>query len=302
MPPTARRIAVCLSVALLLGSWALTLDGYFARPVNRIDPRRAEAVASAYGASWENVSIRASDGVILKGWLFTPRSNQGRAVLLVHAGLGDRQDMLGRAEWLLDSGYTCLLVDQRGCGTSGGRISWGVKEPGDISAWANWLRDRARSSAVFGYGLSRGSTTLVQSLAFRPPFAGLAVEATGAGNIGQPYQFISDKIGVSERTSRMISWPLIEPSFLWIRLRYGFDMKRVQDGVAAIRGSRVAVLLVHGSDDRGASLAGALRLRDANPQHIDLVVIRGADHDWFSPDRPEVMKRVLAWFNAHGKS
>jgi pimeloyl-ACP methyl ester carboxylesterase len=134
-----------------------------------------------------------------------------------------------------------------------------------------------------------------------PPFAALAAEATGAGNIAQPYQFIGDKIGVTERTSRMLSWPLIEPSFCWIRLRFGFDMKKVQDGVAAIRGSQAAVLLIHGSADQGAPLAGAERLRDANPQHTDLVVIRGADHDWFSPDRPEVIKRVLAWFDTHGK-
>jgi pimeloyl-ACP methyl ester carboxylesterase len=304
MPSRAKRIAICLSAAILLAAWALTLEGFFVSPsiLRRTDQGRAEAVASEHGASWENVSIRASDGVILKGWLFTPQNHQGRAALLVHAGLGNRHDMLSRAEWLLDSGYTCLLVDQRGCGTSGGRISWGVKEPGDISAWATWLRDRTHSSAVFGYGLSRGSTTLVQSLALRPPFAGLAVEATGAGNIGQPYQFLDDKTGVSERTARMIWWPLIEPSFWWIRLRYGFDMKRVQDGIAAIRGSQVAVLLIQGSADQGTPLVGAERLRDANPQHTDLVVIRGADHEWFSPDRPEVMRRVLAWFDAHGKS
>src|ERR1700691_862775 len=289
MPSLAKRIAICLSAAILLAAWAMTLEGFFVSPsvLRWTDQARAEAVASEHGASWENVSIHASDGVILRGWLFTPQNHRGRAVLLVHAGLGNRHDMLSRAAWLLDSGYACLLVDQRGCGTSGGRVSWGVKEPGDISAWATWLRDQAHSSAVFGYGLSRGSTTLVQSLALSPPFAGLAVEATGAGNIGQPYQFLGDKTGVSERTARMISWPLIEPSFWWIRLRYGFDMKRVQDGIAALRGRQVDVLLIHGSADQGAPLAGAERLRDANPQHADLVVIRGAGHEWFSPGRPE---------------
>jgi len=304
MPSRAKRIAILVSLAIIAAFWALTLDGFFVRPVisRPIDPARAEGVASAHAAAWENVSIRAADGVNLRGWLFTPQSAQGRAVLLVHGGLGSRQDMLGRAEWLLDRGYTCLLIDQRGCGTSGGRISWGVNEPRDISAWANWLRDQVHPSAIFGYGLSRGSTNLVQSLALRPPFAGLAVEATGAGNIGQPYQFIGDKMGVPERTSRMISWPLIEPSFLWIRLRYGFNMKKVQDGITAVRDTQSAVLLIHGSDDRGAPFAGALRLHDANPQHTDLMVVRGADHDWFSTDRPEVMKRVLAWFDAHGKS
>src|SRR5262245_332996 len=238
MHSRAKRIAICLSAALLFATWALTLDGFFVSPriLRRTDRGRAEAVASAHGASWENVSIRASDGVLLRGWLFTPQNRRGRAVLLVHAGVGNRHEMLGRAEWLLERGYACLLVDQRGCGTSGGRISWGVKEPGDISAWAAWLRDRTHSSAVFGYGLSRGSTTLVQSLAVGPPVAAVGAAARGAGNIGQPYQFIGDKMGIPERRARVIWWPLIEPSFLWIRLRHGFDMKSAQDGVAAIRG------------------------------------------------------------------
>jgi hypothetical protein len=137
---------------------------------------------------------------------------------------------------------------------------------------------------------------LLQSLALKAPFTGLALEATGAGNVAQPYQLMSDKMGISERTARMTLAPLIEPSFWWIRLHYGFDMKRVQDGITAIRGSRVSVLLIHGSADR---LGAAERLRDANPQHTDLFVIPGANHDWFSEDRPEVMSRVLTWFDVH---
>jgi alpha/beta superfamily hydrolase len=303
MPSRVKRIVICLSAAILLAAWALTVDGFFVSPsvLRWTDQSRAEAVTSEHHASWENVSIRAPDGVVLRGWLFTPQNPRGRAVVLVHAGLGNRHDMLGRAALLLDKGYTCLLVDQRGCGTSGGQISWGVNEPGDISQWATWLRDRTQSSAVFGCGLSRGSTTLVQSLALRAPFAGLAVEATGAGNISQPYQLLGGKTGVSTRTARMIWWPLIEPSLLWIRVRYGFDMKKVQDGVAAIRSSPAAVLLIQGSADRGA-VESAERLRDASPQHTELVVIPGADHEWFSPARPAVMKLVLAWFDAHTKS
>jgi pimeloyl-ACP methyl ester carboxylesterase len=195
VPSRAKRIAICLSVALLFASWALTVDGFFVCPdvLRWTDQERAEAVAAAYGASWENVSIRASDSAILKGWLFTPQNDHGRAVLLVHAGVGNRHEMLGPAEWLLERGYTCLLVDQRGCGTSGGRVSWGVNEPADIAAWAMWLRDRTHASAVFGCGVSRGSTTLLQSLALKAPFTGLALEATGAGNIAQPYQLMSEK-------------------------------------------------------------------------------------------------------------
>lgn len=301
MPSRAKRIAICATAVVLLIAWALTVDAFFVSPnfLRSADQSRAEGVANAYGAALDNVSMRTADGVTLKGWLFTPQNYQGRTVLMVHGGVGNRREMLGRAEWLLEKGYACLLIDQRGCGTSGGRVSWGVNEPRDIAAWATWLRDRTQATAVFGCGLSRGSTTLLQSLAWRPPFDGLALEATGAGNISQPYQLIGDKTGVSERRARMTWWPVIEPSLFWIRLRYGFDMKRVQDGVAAIRDSQSAVLLIHGSADR---LPSAERLRDANPRHTELVVIPGANHDWFSKERPEVMNRVVAWFDAHARS
>jgi pimeloyl-ACP methyl ester carboxylesterase len=300
MPQTAKRIAICLSVVLLLASWALTIDGFFVCPniLRRSDQERARALADAYGASWASVSIHASDGPILRGWLFSPQNYHDRAVLLVHSGVGNRHEMLGPAGWLLEKGYACLLVDQRGCGTSGGRISWGVKEPADIAAWASWLRDRTRASNVFGCGLSRGATTLLQSLALKAPFTGLALEATGAGNVAQPYQLIGDKMAISEKRARTMWWPVIEPSFWWIRLHYGFDMRKAQDGVAAIRGSQVAVLLIHGSADR---LEAAERLRNANPQHAELVVIRGAGHQWFSLDRPEVMNPVLEWFDEHAQ-
>jgi pimeloyl-ACP methyl ester carboxylesterase len=301
MPSRAKQIAIGLAVVLLLASWAITLDGFFVSPniLRHINRGRAEDDAAAYGASLEDTSIRARDGAILKGWLFTPKNYQGRAALLVHSGLGNRREMLGHAEWLLERGYACLLIDQRGCGESSGRISWGVNEPADIAAWAAWLRDRTHASSVFGCGISRGSTTLLQSLALRAPFTGLALEATGAGNVAQPYQLVSDMMGISERRAKLMFSPLIEPSFWWIRLHYGFDMRSATDGASALRGSQAYVLLIHGSEDR---LAAAERLRDANPQHTKLAVIGGADHQWFSPDRPEVMKLILAWFDSHAKS
>ena len=89
MPPVAKRIAVFLSVVIVFAAWALTLDGYFESPpiLRRVDPNRAEGIANSHNSAWENVSIRASDGVILRGWLFTPHTHHDRAVLLVHAGL-----------------------------------------------------------------------------------------------------------------------------------------------------------------------------------------------------------------------
>jgi hypothetical protein len=77
---TARWIAAFLSGFILLAAWAVTLDGFFVAPaiLRWTDHERAETAATEHAASYENVSIRASDGVVLKGWLFTPKA--GRVV------------------------------------------------------------------------------------------------------------------------------------------------------------------------------------------------------------------------------
>src|SRR5262245_17811298 len=100
MTPLVKRIVITAQVIGVLAAWALTVDGYFVRQKIYIDPRRAEAVAAQTHASWEDVTINASDGVRLKGWMFGPERGNGRAVLLVHGGGLSRLHMLTRASWL----------------------------------------------------------------------------------------------------------------------------------------------------------------------------------------------------------
>jgi alpha-beta hydrolase superfamily lysophospholipase len=277
----------------------MTLDGYFEHTWHRLDPSHAAEIVATHYAALENVSVRAADGVVLRGWLFTPRKDRGRVTLLVHGGTGNRRGMLERSEWLMEDGYACLLIDQRGCGESGGVVSFGVHEPGDVAVWTRWVRERTHANEVFGYGQSRGGTTLIQSLVLRPGLDAIAAECAGPGEIGQPYRFVAERMGVSERTAKMVAWPLIEPSFWWVRQRFGVDLKSVRSGLAAMRGNQAPVLLLQGTKDRVNPLAGAERLRDADPAHTELATIPGVDHDWFDADRPLLAKRVAAWFDKH---
>lgn len=170
--------------------------------------------------------------------------------------------------------------------------SYGVHEPNDIRLWARWLGGDTHAARIFAYGVSRGSTTLIRSLAAKPDFDGVAVECTGAGNSNCPYELIADRAGISEQTARVLSWPFIEPSFAWIRFRQGFDLRSAPSGTEAIRSSNVSVLIVQGAEERKAPLKGAERLRDANPGRVELV-IPNAGHDLF----PIGLQRILPWFD-----
>lgn len=299
MTARGKLIALLLSAAVWLAVWILTIDSNFVHHHVPIDADRAAKIASKYDASWQDVTIQASDGVPLKGWLVTPRHANRRAVLLVHGRGGTRQNMLVSAQSFLDAGYTCLLIDQRGSGGSGGVFTFGVHEPDDLARWARWLRGRPEIVAVFGFGGSRGSTTLIQSLAARPPLDGLAVVSAGTGIISHPYQLVGNQLSISEQSARLISWSIVEPSFAWVRLRHGVNLRESISGIEAIGSTEVPVLIIQGADDRTTPLTGAIQLRDANPRKVELIVIPHADHEWFSNGRPEVIGRVLAWFGGH---
>ncbi len=300
MAPRVKGITLVFSVAFLLAGWILTIEGHFVRRHVRIDAHRATEVANKFDSSWQDVAILASDRVSLQGWLFTPRLRNGRAILFVHGRGGTRQHMLHSAEAFLGAGYTCLLIDQRGSGGSGGVFSYGVHEPYDLANWARWLRARPWISFVYGHGGSQGATTLIQSLGADSPLDGLAVVSAGLGIISHPYDFVGTQLGVSERTAQWISWPLIEPTFAWIQRRHGFNLRQSVSGLDAIRSTAVPVLIIKGAEDRNTPLSGAMQLRDANPGKVDLIVIPHADHEWFSNGKPEVIGRTLAWFEAHG--
>ena len=78
-----------------------------------IDRRSFQATAARFGARLQDVSVIASDGVVLRAWFARPTADGGDAVILLH-GVGDnREGMTGFAELFLSKGYEVLLPDLR---------------------------------------------------------------------------------------------------------------------------------------------------------------------------------------------
>jgi pimeloyl-ACP methyl ester carboxylesterase len=77
----------------------------------------------------------------------------------------------------------------------------------------------------------------------------------------------------------------------------GFDPDQA-DAVAAIRRTRAAVLIVHGTDDRIVPHWHGVRLHEAAREHSELVSVAGLGHTgiWLDPNS-EVVQRAKAWFD-----
>jgi len=290
------RILGIGTAGVVAAAWILTVEGIFPARRAPLYPGRAEHVALRHQAPWKEVTLEREPAVILRGWHFRPRSANGDAVLLLHGGAANRQFMLAHAAAYLDRGYTCLLIDQRGCGTSGGQFSCGLREPADILAWSRWLASQTPSGAVFAHGCSRGATTLLQTLPLRPPLAGVVAESGGMGAAARPYRSIARRTGLSEQTASILAWPLIESAFAWVEWRKGLSLRNVPFSLDTIRGNPIPVLLVHGERDEVNPFPDAELLRDANPEATRLLAILEAGHD-LSRYTASIVAHSARWFS-----
>src|SRR5262249_34415988 len=152
-----------------------------------------------------------------RGWLFTPRAPNGAAVILLH-GVGDtRTGVLGHAGYLLDAGYTVLTPDSRDHGSSGGAyVTYGVKESGDVHAWADWIFSHTTVRRLYGRGESMAAAIILQSLAVEPRRRAVVAESPYATFTEVAYARLSDP-GFPPRFSL---WPIIQTGYLYARIRY----------------------------------------------------------------------------------
>jgi hypothetical protein len=148
---------IVLIVALLAtaGVVGQALGSGVLHPANLNPNRRlqAEAMLLRTGASKKDFSVRASDGVELRGWKVRSRMPSANWVLLFHGVSDNRTGVLGHAELLLRHGYNVVMMDARAHGESGGTVAtYGWKERYDTVAIADALcsSERVRSPGCAG--------------------------------------------------------------------------------------------------------------------------------------------------------
>jgi uncharacterized protein len=230
------------------------------------------------------VSFAASDGVVLKGWWW-PGADSTRAVVLLH-GLGaNRLQMLPRAKWLHEAGYSVLLFDFRGCGESGGTSTLGFAERHDVEAAMKFLREKQGVQQMILVAKSMGAAAAV-----------MAVE-NWAGVRGAVLEGLYDRLenAIRTRVRNRIGWiePAISPLLLWqVRPRLGFSPEDLAP-VRYLGKARCPVLLGYGGKDRTIPPASIRALFAAGPSPTTLWSLQLAGHeDLFRFDPPAYKAKV----------
>src|SRR3984885_12034686 len=176
--------AIVVVVALALLSAASGLIGYaigagVLHPANLNSQRLEEAdqVFKRTSLKKSDFTVRANDGIELRGWKVVPPAANGDWVLLFHGISDNRTGDLGHAEFLLRHGYSVVMMDSRAHGESSGDMAtYGWKERYDTVSIANALYASENVRRLFALGVSMGAAIALQSAAVEPRIEGVVAE------------------------------------------------------------------------------------------------------------------------------
>jgi pimeloyl-ACP methyl ester carboxylesterase len=193
----------------------------------------------------------------------------------------------------LRNGDSVLAPDNRGHGRSGGVVTYGVREAGDIAAWQAWLTARGIRHC-FGFGESLGASALLQSLSSGAAFTAIVAECPFAsfGRVGWDRVMHVLKHLLPPPVARPVSDLLVTEVLLYLRLRYGVDLALARS-VDAVKNITTRILLIHGMADYETPVHHSQEIAAANP-NIQLWLVPDAKHTGGYPVQPvEFERRVM---------
>lgn len=265
---------------------------YVADEVTRVDRSPVTRSSAAIAPGAENVSLRTSDGLTLRGW-FIPGSAD-KAAVLVHGRNTNRlasDHTLRVARWLRDAGYSLLLFDLRGHGESDGeRFSLGQHERKDVAAAVDHLTARGfPAGRIVLVGESMGAGVAIQAVALRPDVAAVAADSAYADGPS-----IVDEAGPGE--TGLPDW-YTAAVVLTAKVLFGLDASAVDPAAVVRANPQVPFLLIHCDGDTLIDLHHARDLRDAsaNPS-TRLWMATGCGHVGASARYPDEYRSRLIGF------
>lgn len=288
----------CIVLAIFLGELAFHITQLTPNP-RRIPAVERQLTAIQFGATFQEVSVAASDGVRLQASFARPANANGDAVILLH-GVGDnRLGMMGYAELFLSHGYVVLVPDSRAHGTSGGSFpTYGIAEADDVNHWFNWLKGHQTPDCIFGMGESMGAAILLQSVK-QTPFCAVVAESSFAS----ARQIAYIRVGQIFHTGRWLGEyalrPAVELAFLYGKLTRGVNLTKASPEQSVV-GSRIPILLIHGLADHNIPPHQSEMIHAHNPNDISLWEVPEDGHCRAAKTAPtEFTARVLGFFASH---
>jgi uncharacterized protein len=293
-----RRLASSLAaVALLAAAVGYLSISYIVADRFTIAERhpigRGPQVAAA---TYDDVALRTSDGVTLRGWFFPVPGD--RAAILIHGRHANRAEYQGRlehvADFLIADGFSVLLFDLRGHGDSGGgRFSLGQFERLDVASAIDYVAARGfAEDRIALLGISMGAGTAIQELLLHPKVGALISDSSYA----DAATVVQEKL---PEASGLPAW-FTPGFFLMARIAFGIDADQVRPIEIVRAHPDRAILFIHCDTDGLIPVHHAQDLSAAslNPASA-LWIAHGCEHAAASDHYPaEYRMRVITFLDA----
>ncbi len=242
----ARRAATVALVAALLFVFGLPwlLSFAITKAGTRPDEKVRTDTPAARGASFEDASFTASDGVRLSGW-YLPSRGRGVSIVITHGLFRSRYEQLERGLALWREGYGILVYDLRRHGRSSGEFSSvGYYERRDVEAAFKYVRAREPENRVALVGLSMGAAATLLAAAEIADEKLLAVVAESS------FLSFADTARHHVGLTPLPAFPFASLLIKFTAWRLNFDADDFDMRRAASRLDRPVLFVGAGADDR----------------------------------------------------
>lgn len=242
-------------------------------------------------ASWEDVTFKTADGLLLSGWYIPPKANGGAALIFVH-GLGsNRAALLDQAAMLAEQGYGALLFDLRAHGRSEGeKSSWGITELADVEAALAFLQSQPEVNAgkIGVVGHSMGGAIAIRAAAQLPD-----IQLVVAESVYTKFSDNAERLTVS--FARLPDWtaPLVIQWAEWIA---GVNSDQLAPLHAVASLSPRPILFVQGGRDKTVHVSNGSTLYETAVPPKERLLIPNAGHNNLFETDPDLMTRRLKRF------
>lgn len=192
----------------------------------------------------KEVSIKSFDGLTLYGKYYK-YSEDAPIELMFHGYRGNAErDLCGGVQRCFALGRSCLIVDQRTAGKSGGRvITFGIKESRDCLSWVDYIIEKINPNAkIIITGISMGAATVTIAAGESLPKNVIAALADCGYTSAKA---IIKKVIKDLKMPPNLMYPFIK---LGARLFGGFDLEKYSP-IEAMKKCTIPIIFIHGTTD-----------------------------------------------------
>jgi alpha-beta hydrolase superfamily lysophospholipase len=206
----------------------------------------------SFNQNFEELNVKASDGILLNGLLFKADSSKG-LIFYLHGNAGCLSSWGEVAQTYTSLNYDVFLLDYRGYGKSEGAINSQQQIYDDLQVVYNELKKKYVEEKIIVLGYSIGTGPACKLASVNHPKL-LVLQA--------PYFSLSDMM--------RHTYPAIIPTFI---LKYKFETNEY------IKDCKMPVVIFHGDKDEVIYYGSSLKLKEQFKKQDTLITLEGQGHN-----------------------